>query len=373
MDDPETGGRGSMSGVAVAVVALLGLAFSLTPIAHRLDAAMLDVQWAILGKFNPRPAPDDIVLVGVDEASVRAIAEPRGLWHEPLGRALLRLASAKPRAIALDMVLPERSFDFMRAGMDRALMVGLAAARQNGPFVVGLTIDSRTRSARPVHAPFLAVLGEERLGIAMTAREADGGTRRFGLLLPTEDGGFPTIEGRLCRALAKRCGDGYINFALGAPFRYVPLKQLLETQDTQLLDKLFRDRIVLIGEAQRFGDRLIVPVNPAGWEPGGNDAPALAVRAQSLRTALLDAAPQDASRPTILVIVTIAALLFLMRNWRLAWITAALAAAGLMAGALLALRAGVVLPVAAALLTLVLAAALRTYREWRGPLRASRR
>lgn len=369
MEDTEGSGRGAMRGLAVAALALLGLAFSWTPLAERLDAALLDAEWSVLRKLAPRTAPDDIIIVGIDDATFRSIPEPPGLWHQPLGLALVRIASAKPRAIGLDIVLPGRSFDGMRPGMDRALMVGLAAARQNGPLVAALTIDARTRAAKPVHTPFLAVLGEDRLGIGLFARDIDGVTRRFSLLLPTEDGAFPTLVGRLCRALSKRCGEGFINFDLGEPFRYVPLKQVLETQDTQLLEKLFRDRIVLIGETQRYTDRVAVPVNYAGWETGGPDSPGVVVHAQSLRTALLDAAPEEALRPPILVLVTLAALILLVSDWRLALVAAVLGSAGILVAAVMALRAGVVLPASPALVTLAVAWATRTTYgawEWRG-------
>lgn len=366
MEESDGGSHAGVRGFAVVALALVGLVFSWTPIAERIDAALLDAQWSVLRKFDYRPAPDDIIIVGVDEATFRAIPEPLGLWHEPLGRALVRIASAKPRAIGLDVVLPERSFDAMRAGMDRALMVGLAAAGQNGPFVVALTIDVRTHAARPIHPPFLAVLGEERLGIGMFARDIDGVTRRFSLVLPTEDGGFPTLVGRLCRSLSKNCGDGFINFALGQPFRYVPLKQVLETQDTQLLEKLFRDRIVMIGETQPYSDRIAVPVNFAGWEAGRAGSPGVVVHAQSLRTALLNAAPEQVSRPAILVLVTLAALVVLMRDWRLALLTAILGALGFFVAGVLALRGGVFLPTSAGFATLAAAwASSTTFNVWR--------
>jgi adenylate cyclase len=367
MEESDAGSHAAMRGFAVAALALSGLAFSWTPIAERLDAALLDAHWSILRKFDSTPAPDDIIIVGVDEATFRAIPEPLGLWHEPLGRALVRIASAKPRAIGLDIVLPERSFDAMRPGMDRALMVGLAAARQNGPFAVALTIDVRTHAARPIYAPFLAVLREEGLGIGMFARDIDGVTRRFSLVLPTEDGGFPTLVGRLCRSLSKHCGDGLINFALGQPFHYVPLKRVLETQDTQLLEKLFRDRIVMIGETQPYSDRIAVPVNFAGWESGKAGSPGVVVHAQSLRTALLNAAPEEGSRPVILVLVTLAAMLVLMRDWRLALLAAILGAAGFFVAGALALRSGVFLPTSAGFVTLAAAwASSTTFNGWRG-------
>lgn len=345
----------AMRTLAVAAVALAGLALAFTPWVERLDHALLDAQWATLAKFDRRSAPPDIVIVGIDEASARAIDAPPGLWHEALGMALTRIASARPRAIALELALPERSFDAVRPGVDRALMVGLAAARDNGPLVAALAIDARTRSARPIHAPFLAVLGEERLGLGLLASDSDGVTRRYTLAVPTEDGAFPTLAGRLCRALASPCSEGLVHFALGAPYRYIPLGQVLEMRDTDWLAQRFRDRIVLLGEIQRFAHRIAVPTSLAAWEDSTSEAPAVVVHAQSLRTALAQAAPREASRPVVALTVLLAAWLVLMRDPRLAAVGALLAAGGAFAAAVLALRAGLYVPIAAALLTLAIA------------------
>jgi adenylate cyclase len=353
-----------MRGFAVFVLALLGLALALSPLAERTDALLLDLQWAVLRNFDARPAPDDIIIVGIDDQTAATIAEPPPLWHESLGMALVRIASARPRAIGFDLPLPERSFDDMRRGLDRALLVGLAAARDNGPFVASLSIDSRTRAARNVHAPFLALLQEERLGIALLARDVDGVTRRFSLALPTEDGSFPTLAGRLCGALSRACEDGLIHYALGAPYRYVPLQQLLKLSDVAALERLFRDRIVLVGEAQRFSGRVAAPVNLAAWEATRHDTPAIVVHAQSLRTALLRAAPREASRPLLAIVVLLAAPLALMRNWRMAAVSAVLAAAGFFVAGTLALRSGLYLPISGPLAVLAMATLLVAWRRF---------
>jgi CHASE2 domain-containing sensor protein len=373
MSESDGGAHATMRAFSVAAIALAGLVLSLLPMMGGLDDALLDREWRLLRKLDARPAPDDIVIVGIDAASVSAIPAPPGLWHEPLGLALARIAAAKPRAIGLDYPLPERSFDAIHPGLDRALFTGLAAAAQNGPFVATLSIDMRTRSARRIHTPFLAVLGDTRLGIGLLARDGDGVTRRFSLLIPTEDGGFPTFAGRLCRALTRQCGDGFIDYALGAPFSYIPLKSVLEAQDGARLAKLFHDRIVLIGETQPYSDRIDVPVNLAGWEPEGRDSPAIVVHAQSLRTALLDAAPREAARPLPVFLVFVASLVFLVRDWRVALVALALAAALTLATATLALRGGLFIPVAAVLATLGLAFLARALAAWTADRRTSRR
>lgn len=359
METLDDGGRSAMRAMAVAGLALCGFLVSLLPVTTSLDLALLDAQWQVLRRFDWRPAVEEIVLVGVDEATVRSIAEPPGMWHVPLGRALQRLATAKPRAIGLELSLPERSFDAVKPGLDRALFDGLAAAIENGPFVATLSIDPRTRGARNIHKPFLALLGESRLGLNLVARDADGRTRRFSLVVPTEDGGFPTFEGRLCRAMNRACTDGFIHYSLGKPFTYVPLGNVLSMTDATLFDNLFRDRIVLIGEALPFTDRIDVPVNFAAWETGGRDSPALVVHAQTLRTALNANAPQEASRPLVLLLVSIAALAFLVRGLGLAALTAACLALVAFAGATYALRGSLQVPIAPFLATLLMAVLAR--------------
>ncbi|HUP98350.1 MAG TPA: CHASE2 domain-containing protein [Usitatibacter sp.] len=358
MEAHDDGGRSAMRAIAVAAIALAGFLFSFTPVAERLDAALLDIEWRALRNFDTRPAPDDIVIVGIDEATVSAIPEPPGMWHLPLGRALARLAAAKPRAIGLEFPLPERSFDVVKPGLDRALFDGLAAAVENGPFVAVLNIDARTRSAKTIHTPYLALLGESRLGLGLTARDADGVTRRFSLLVPTEDGGFPTLEGRMCRALKRDCNDGLIHFALGRPFAYVPLKNLL-TMDEELARRLFRDRIVLIGEAQPYVGRLEVPMNLAAWESEARSSPGIVVHAQTLRTALAALAPQQATRPLVLILLSLAALVYLVRDARMTAVTALLAALAALVVAVAALRGGVAVPVSPILATLLVAVAAR--------------
>ena len=368
MGEPDDSGAAALRAFAAAAIALGGFLFSLTPAASYLDHTLLDLEWRLLRNFDPRSAPDDIIVVGIDPATVNSIPEPLPLWHASLGRALSRIAEAKPRAIGLDFPLPERSYDAIHAGLDGALFAGLASAVRNGPFVAVLSIDARTRSARRIHPPYLALLGDSRLGIGLLARDADGVTRQFSLLVPTEDGGYPTLAGRMCRALSKDCTDGYINYALGPTLRYVPMRNVLE-MDRTLMEKLFRDRIVLVGETQPYSDRVAVPVNLAGWEPPASDSPAIVVHAMALRTALLGAAPSEASRPMIVLLLSAAALVFLVRDLRIALASAALAAIAAFGASLLALRHGVVLPVASILFTLVLAwgsrgaEALRAYRR----------
>lgn len=357
MSQPDAGPRGALRSIAVAAMALAGLAFSLLPMSERLDLALLDAQWRVLRAFAPKDGPDDIVVVGVDDATLREIPEPPGLWHEPLGRALARIAEAKPRAIGLDLPLPERSYDAVHPGLDRALFAGLVAAGRGAPFVAALNIDPETRSARRIHTPFLAALGEERLGVGLSAVDADGVTRRFSLRVPTEDGGFPTLVGRLCKAMSRHCGDGLVDFAYGPPLQYVPLQNVLAAPDDRALERLFTGRTVLIGQVMRHVDRIPVPVNLAGWEGGGDTSPGIVVHGLELRSALAGA-PQEASKPAVVFCIALAATLLLVASWRRALALAGLAAAAFFLGSLYGLRTGLYLPVGSVLATLAASVAV---------------
>jgi adenylate cyclase len=357
--------RGS-NAIVLAGIALAGFLFSFTPIAEGIDNNLLDVQWRLLRKLEMRPAADEVILVGVDEASLAMLPEPPPIWHEALGRALTRVASAKPKAIALDLALPDRSFDAVRSGLDQKLFEGLAAAARAGPFVAVLSIDPATRAARRIHTPFLAVLGEKRLGLGLSATDADGVARRFSLLVPTEDGGFPTLTGRLCGQLGRACDEGLIDYGLGEPILAVPLKNVLTMTDDALFARLFREKIVVFGQTQRFLDRVPVPYNLAAWETGGPDSPGALVHAQTMRTALARA-PREASRPLLLFLATASALFWFAGGSRLMAVSLLVVAAGAFATSTLLLRAGHQVPLGAVLATLVLAWAARAYVDWRRP------
>ena len=361
----DEGPRPSAAWLGVAAIAVAGLALGLTPLAERLDLLALDESFGIIRAAGAKPAPDDLVIVGLDEATLRAVKEPLGIWHEPLGKLLRKLASARPRAIGLDLVIADRSFDSIRPGLDQALLEGLVAARDAGPFVLGLGIDARGE-ARPINRPFVAVVGVQRLGLVVLGRDPDGVTRRFAPALPTEDGSFPTFFGRLCAALAGDCRAGLVDYALGPTYGYVPMQRVLDMTDDKDLARLFAGRIVLVGETQRFTDRIAQPLNLAGWEHGRSDAPGVLAHAQALRTAMHGRMIGAAGPAFVMLLTALAALLFLVRDWRLALAGAALASIAFATASVLALRAGWHLPVMAAMLTAGLAAAARAaYDAWR--------
>jgi CHASE2 domain-containing sensor protein len=349
----------------VAALALAGMAANWTPLAERADLMLLDRGFGVLRAFDPKPAPDDIVIVGIDETTRRAVGEPPGLWHVPLAELLKQIASAKPRALALDIALPERSMEAVRPGLDRALLEGLVAARAVETFAIGLAVDGKGE-AKPVHPPYLAVVGTGRFGLVIVGRDVDGVTRRYSLALPTEDGPFPTLVGRLCAGLSTRCRQGITDYSLGSAYRYVPMAQVLEMNDAKALGRLFGGQIVFVAGTQAAAERIMQPLNLAAWERPGHDAPLVLAHAQALRTALHGRPIESANPAVAVVLISLAALVFLAGPWRPALVCSALAGLTLLAISWLALRAGLQVPVAAALATAAVAAGARAAMGARG-------
>lgn len=364
MDVPTPPARLASRGPAVVVLAVAALILSATGWLERVDHVILDSAWRVIREIGPSPAAVEVVVVGIDEATVRAIPEPPGLWYDSLARVLARIAAAKPRAIGLDIPLPDRSFDHLRPGLDRTLMLGLAAARQGAPLVASLGVDPATRGVRRIHAPLLAVLQEERLGIGLIARDADGSARRFSIALPTEDGAFPTFAGRLCRALSKRCTDGLIDFGRGPPVRVVAFQSILGMNDLAALEAIFRDRVVLVGETSTYGNRIPVPINLAETESRSAPSSPIVVHALALRTALGEA-PQEASRPLAMLLGSLPALLLLLRRPAAFAASAVSCAIALGVVTVVTLRQGLAVPVATAGVTLALASLLVAFEAAR--------
>ena len=344
-----------------------GLVASLTPLVERTDALSLDASFSALRALAPRTLPDDIVLIGIDEAAERAIAEPLGLWHEALGQALSTVAAARPRAIALDVVLLSRSANVLKPGLDQALLRGLADARRAAPLAIALALDENDH-VRPLYPPFAEVAGEAALGLAVVTKDSDGTVRRFVTEVPSNARPVPTLVGRLCAALAVACEGGIIDYSRGEPYRYIPLGRVLAAANVPdaALERELAGKVVFIGTVLPFLDRARQGVPLAGWEDA-RDAPAVIAQAQALKSALNGHTIAPIAPWGALALIVAAALLWFVRGWQVGLAVALGAGAALWAASTGLLRAGLWLPVTAACATLAFAWGARAAREaWAG-------
>ena len=223
------------------------------------DRIAFDAQMRLLRAAWPRPVDNDIVLIGIDHDTETAFPEPVALWHRHFAGVLHALAKAKPRAVGIDVVPPERSFDWVMPGSDLAMMRGLLDLKRAAPLVSVQTVNSRGALV-PVQPNFRAILATENLGIDQQLKDADGVSRRYGELELSQTGDpVPTLVGQILRHLGMPVDHGFIDYSRGEPLAYVPMHQVAKMDETQL-QRTFRDRIVLLGHLTRAQDRWPLPV-----------------------------------------------------------------------------------------------------------------
>jgi adenylate cyclase len=288
--------QGRLAAAQAAAVLGCATAFllqALPGLAERLEGPLLDGQFRLLralGATDRGPIPEVRVL-GIDDASLRELGLPLALLHRPLGEALVRIARARPRAVVLDISLPEHSADAISPGADEALLQGLASAGSAAPLIVVVDIDGAGRLILP-HAPLLAAIGGSgSLALGLLARDADGVARRYQPEPGRQTGAapLPTLEALLAARLGRPdayARAGWIDYALGPRISYLPLAAVATMPDGALSGAL-EGRIVLVGSVLAFGDELAQPLSLAGWEalPGALPAGILA-HAQAIRSGL---------------------------------------------------------------------------------------
>jgi adenylate cyclase len=282
-----------------------------------------DHEMRLLRQVHPRPLADDVVLVGTDEQTYRAFKEPFALWHRHFAGVMHALAKARPRAVGMDFVLPEDSFEFILPGGDIAMMRGLLDLKRAAPLVYVQTVDSQGKIV-PVQPNYRAVVGDENLGVDQHLRDADGVSRRFGPMLDAAGQPIPSLVSQLLVHLGRKPDAGFIDYSLGADFRYIPIQQLAGW-DEQKLRATFGGRVVLVGSLVGFVDRWRLPTRLLEIDPGrradasASDSsafvqPGVLVHAQALRSHLGPGLLHPFSPATVFGMVGLALFAVLMRS-----------------------------------------------------------
>ncbi len=264
------------------------LVVQMTGALQHADLWLLDQQMRWLRAWRVTEPAQEVVLIGIDEATVRSIPEPIALWHHDIAELLDAIAALGPRAVGLDLVLPERSYDVIAPGSDRALLRGLVTARSVSPLVLGITVDA-ARRPRPLLPEIEALLGPEGTGLVLWPLDTDHAVRRFDERLAEDSTAVPTLAGQIARHLGREPGHGIIDYSVGWAFGYVPMHAVLaawRSGDIEQLRPAIAGKVVLLGPLFEFEDRKVQPLNLAGWERSRADAPGLLLHAQALRSIL---------------------------------------------------------------------------------------
>lgn len=311
----QSGPQAAQLRIGFALVLLVLFATHFLPPARLLELNWLDLQFRLLRHYAPLPVSQEVVVVGIDDATLREMNLPLATMHAELGRFLEAMATAKPRAVGLDVTLPQTSYDGLKPGLDAALLRGMLRLRNVAPLVLGVTVDD-AGAPRPVHQPFLTVAGREGVGYVLVQPDEDGAIRRFDERLG--DGGVvvPTLIGQLARRLDVSVEYGLMQFALGPDFGYVPLREVLSRQssgNSTGLTQQFGGKVVILGNVLPLEDQLKLPVRLAAWDKDSETTHGVLILAQQMRSLLEGRIVRPAGDVAALLLVCAAALAWWLR------------------------------------------------------------
>jgi len=262
--------------------------FSYFEAAAPLDLKLLDAQFNLIRAFSPKPILNEVVVVGLDEATTGILREPMSLWHVHLGKFLRAASGGGARVIGLDVVLPDRSFDTIMPGNDRGLLAGILIAKRSSPLVLARTVEP-SGVTREIYPAFVTAAGDDALGYALLPVDYDGVIRRFDERIELHGNAVPTLAGQMARKLGKPVDAGLIDYAAGEPFGFIPLQTVIawfDSGNTAELENAFRGKAVLLGSVLKYEDRYPAPVNLVGWDTNAPNVPGVLLHGQALRNLL---------------------------------------------------------------------------------------
>lgn len=343
------------AGTGFLVVLAVVAAFGLTPWARQLDHLWLDSAFRALRHYLPLKGGEQVVVVGIDDEDLREFGMPLAVLHRQIGGFLQAMAVARPAAVGLDVVLPAASADALQPGLDAALARGILSARGKYPLVLGITSDASGKP-RPLHEPFLRLAGNEAVGFVFLPRDDDVVIRRYDDRIGSQGEAVPTVVSRIARALGREPVPGLVQFALGPDFNYIPLRKVLawlNAADDAALAANFSGRVVLLGSVLPFEDQHSTPVRLAAWDSQTDTSHGVLIHAQQLRSVLESAMISEHSLPAGIVLALLLASAWWLRPTPGNGLAVVFCAGLIVAGGLLALRAGTALPVPLALIALL--------------------
>ena len=298
---------------------LVGLLLYVSQYGSTLSRSVLDAQFNYLHRYMSHPVTNDVVVVGIDEASYKSFKEPFALWHPYLGKFLQAMAVAKPAVVGLDIVLPERSYQFLIPQYDQSLLQGLQTAKVQTPLVLAQTVEVNG-VFRTVYEPIVTASGGDTLGSVMVCPDEDGMVRHFDPNRCTVNAhGSMFVEKLAAHLSDAKPGTGLVDFGAGEQFEYIPFTRVLEWQeqgDVEKLRRTFGGKPVLLGVVSSLGERVNSPVPLAAWDPFRHRIPGVLMQAQMLRSMMGRGMISEANSSIVLILTLLAAVFWLGRiNW----------------------------------------------------------
>jgi len=322
--------------LAVTAGGLFALGLHGTAAADRAEGLLFDTQVRLLRALrgDVRLSCADVVIVGIDAATLDRAGVPLAMLHRQLAAAVDSIARARPRALAVDLALPDRPVDAWIPGADEALTRALQEAGRRTELVFVIESDA-DGSLRVPFTPFAAALGENALVTALLPVDSDGVVRRFDPSLSAP--GIRTMAGEIAARLGvpeRAARAGWIDYTRGAPFEFVSLIDLAAhgaRQGSEPMRREFEGRVVLIGSVLPYVDTVAQPVSLVAWTYPRTAPPAVLVHAQLLRSLLGHGLIRPVPAAWLLVMAVLLALVAAAAGTATRWTALAFAVPALLA------------------------------------------
>ena len=276
-------GKGVEKGVVALLLVLIALSISLSGVFVRVDHLVFDVGQ----RLNRRSAPEGIVIIAVDEASLERIG--RWPWsREVHARLLNTLCAAQPAVIGFDIAFSEHSIE---PATDAALAQAMANC---GNVVLPLVIEASAAGGQLLESPPILELASVAAGLGRVGvrLDEDGIARAVDLREGVGSASWPLLAEELLRVARQSpkqvVADTSLEGGFGLKredFRRLefagPPGTLLRISYAQVLEgkvppAIFAGKTVLVGAtAVGLGDFLPTPVSAqaqpmSGVEVQGN-------------------------------------------------------------------------------------------------------
>ena len=300
-----------------ALICSLAISLMSSNLLRWADQSLYDSQTRWLRSRMPSALPQDVVVIGLDEAAYESIPEPYALWHRHLGELLTGLAAARPGVVGLATPLPVRSYEFLVKGIDAPLIDGIKRLRAAAPLVVGQPMGIG-RQLRPLAPELLAAAGTGTVASLAICEDTDGTVRRINQKrCLTEDKTEP-----FAHAMARHLGregspGGMIDYTVGGEIEYIPFNVALSWIRQGKADEFssrIKGRAVVVASLLPTENRYRLPVSLAAWERGSRSEPGAVPHVQALRSLLSRGLIERVSEPLSLVLACFGALLWFGRN-----------------------------------------------------------
>lgn len=270
-------------------IALACHALSLSAPAIRAEQACTDLAFRWLRVLAPAPAtdPQTVAIVGLDEASIHASGKPLALMLDEFADLLDGLGSGQARAVGIDLVFPQQSYELLQPGASRRLALAIARLHSQMPLALGVA-GMQTAVAGDAASLYAAVAGDDGLASLQVPLDSDGRLRRIAATPAMTAAGLAPLSLHLARQLGLPPRTGIVDYSIGKPYTYVPLHRvtaLARANASAELQRLFAGKVVLVGAVLPDVDRQYLPLNLAQWEYGGSSA-GVVFQAQAVRSLL---------------------------------------------------------------------------------------